>query len=351
MSLSSPFIHQSKTTAQVMALVCLALLPAIAVQFYYFGAFILINLTICSLSALLFESLIMYLRKRPILGTISDNSALLTGLLLGLALPPLLPFWMSILAVLFAIVFAKHLYGGLGYNPFNPAMIGYVVLLISFPAEMSAWLPSNEIATKVPGFTEAVQLIFTGSNNQQNTVIDYRLLADGFTMATPIDQLRAGLHQAKLISEISNDSHFTAGLVYWQWLNIAFLTGGVFLLFSKIVRWQIPFSFLFGILITSGLLYLYDDQAYASPLFHLLTGATMMGAFFIATDPVTASTTPKGRIIYGLSIGFLIVIIRVFGGYPDAVAFAVLLLNIAVPTIDHYTKPVIYGHNKGDIDE
>ena len=162
-------------------------------------------------------------------------------------------------------------------------------------------------------------------------------------MATPLDYVKTEHTLGKMSSEIFSQSIFQSNLASWQWINLGFLFGGLFLLFINVIRWYIPAAVLIGIVITSSILHGFDTDIYSSSIFHLTTGATMLGAFFIATDPVSASTTPKGRIIYGLTIGFLIVIIRTFGGYPEAVAFSVLLLNLAAPTIDHYTKPKVYG--------
>jgi len=327
-----------------MLYVIFALIPGAVIQINFFGFGVLINLVLCSLFAISAEAFILSLRKRAILTTLKDNSALLTGLLLGLALPPTLPIWMSFIGVWFAIIFAKQLYGGLGLNPFNPAMVGYVLLLISFPVEMTAWLPSSELNISTPSFVDSIELILFSKTNSELTVTDFRTLADGYTMATPLDYVKTEHTLGKMSSEIFNQSIFLSNLTSWQWVNAGFLSGGLFLLLKKIIRWHIPVSVLAGLLITSGILYGFDKDLYSTPLFHLTTGATMLGTFFIATDPVSASTTPKGRVIYGLAIGFLIIIIRTFGGYPEAVAFSVLLLNLAAPTLDHYTKPKVYGH-------
>lgn len=346
MNISSPFFHKALTTNKVMSFVCLALLPGIFIQTYFFGFGILINLLLSATTALISEALILKLRNRNIKKTLSDNSALLTGLLLGVAIPPTLPFWMTIVGVSFAIIFAKQLYGGLGYNPFNPAMVGYVLLLISFPLEMTTWLPTKDITINSPNFLESVQLIFLSKTTAGLNVDNFREIVDGFTMATPLDHIKTEIARGNMISEITNNSHFSANTMTWFWVNVGFLLGGIILLISKIIRWHIPISFILGISVTSFLLHSYDSEIYPSVSFHLFSGATMLGAFFIATDPVSASTTLKGRMIYGLLIGFLIVVIRTFGGYPDAIAFAVLLLNLAVPTLDHYTKPIVYGHKK-----
>lgn len=341
-----PYRHRTKTTEQVMLWVSLALLPGIAAEVFILGWGVLINIIICVVYAVTTEAFVLKLRDKSIKKTLSDNSALLTGILLALALPPMLPWWMSFIGVFFAIVVAKQLYGGLGFNPFNPAMVGYVLLLISFPVEMTAWLPNSEVAVSTPSLSQSLQLTFFFETNDGLTLQSFRQLADGYTMATPLDETKTAFSLGKMSSEIMSQPMFFHNLTGWIWINTAFLVGGIFLIVNRLIPWQIPVSLLVGVLIMGMLFYVIDDQLYSPPWLNFVSGGIMLGAFFIATDPVTASTTPKGKIIYGTAIGFIIVIIRTLGGYPDAIAFAVLLLNIAVPTIDHYTKPRVYGHPK-----
>jgi electron transport complex protein RnfD len=224
------------------------------------------------------------------------------------------------------------LYGGLGYNPFNPAMVGYVILLISFPIQMTAWAPPRGLG-ELPGFMEALQACFTPA------------AYDGTTMATPLDLLKQ--NNSLLIKDLWNQyPQFGrwSGLG-WEWANIAFLAGGVWLLYQRIFTWHAPVA----MLVTLGLLaaIFYDGGSSASggsPLFHLLGGATMFGAFFIVTDPVSSAVSLRGRLIFGALIGVLIYTIRIKGNYPDSVAFAVLIMNFAAPFIDYYTQPRTYGH-------
>ncbi|PCI73570.1 MAG: electron transport complex subunit RsxD [Gammaproteobacteria bacterium] len=330
-----------------MILVCAGLIPGAITQFYFFGWGILINLILCSSFAISAEALVLKIRSRSILATLKDNSALLTGLLLGLAIPPLLPWWMSFIGVYFAIIFAKHLYGGLGYNPFNPAMIGYVLLLISFPLAMTNWLPTQELLILKPNLIQSIELTFLGVTNELNNIALIRTMADGFTMATPLDHIRTSLSQGFMLSEIlepsEQNSSFSINSLSWIWVNVAYLVGGIYLLFLKIIRWHIPVSIIASMIIVSTILSIIDDQIYLSASDHLFYGASMIGVFFIATDPVSASTTQKGRLIFGALIGFTLIMIRTFGSYPDAFAFAVILLNIASPTIDHYFRPKVYG--------
>lgn len=347
---SSPHQRVRRDTGQVMRIVIYAMIPGMLAQTFFFGWGMLIQAIIAVFSAVLFEGVILYLRKRPIERTLTDYSAVLTGLLIAISIPPTLPWWMTVIGVFFAIGVAKQVYGGLGFNIFNPAMIAYVVLLISFPAAMSLWLPATTQAGITPSFLDSVSLIFTGFTTSGYDVTQLRTIADGVTMATPLDTLKTDLTQGLTYSEslskaTFNGSFFDAAGAGWGWVSLAYLLGGLALVKTRVISWHIPGSMIVSVFICAAVLHLANGDVYASPLFHLLNGAVIVGAFFIATDPVSASTTPKGRIIFGAAIGFWIVIIRVFGGYPDAVAFAVIIMNMAVPLIDYYTRPRVYGKN------
>lgn len=343
---SSPHTHSQQSTSHIMLLVMLACIPGMAAQLYFFGYGSLIQVALAMVVALLAEGVTLSLRQQPVALRLRDNSALLTALLLGISLPPLAPWWMIVLGTLFAIVIAKQLYGGLGQNPFNPAMIGYVVLLISFPVQMTSWLPPQELQTGSIGFHDALLTIFTGHSSQGETLHQLQLGADGISQATPLDSFKTGLKSGQSVSQIMQQPIFAATLagVGWQWVNLGFLAGGLLLLWRKVIHWHIPLSLLLSLTLCATLGWLLAPDSLAAPQLHLLSGATMLGAFFIATDPVTASTTAKGRLLFGALIGLLIWLIRSYGGYPDGVAFAVLLANITVPLIDHYTQPRAYGH-------
>lgn len=225
-------------------------------------------------------------------------------------------------------------------------MIGYVVLLISFPVQMTSWLPPFEIAKTVPGLMDAVQIIFTGHAATGHTMDSLRMGIDGISQATPLDTFKTSLHAGHPVDEILKSAIYSGVLAGagWQWVNLGYLLGGIFLLWQKTIRWHIPVAFLVSLTVCSTLGWIFSPQSLASPQLHLLSGATMLGAFFILTDPVTASTTNKGRLIFGALAGLLVWLIRSFGGYPDGVAFAVLLANITVPLIDYFTRPRVYGH-------
>lgn len=309
-------------TGYIMRQVIFALLLGVLASLYFFGWTGLIQIILGALSALLFEALFLKLRKRPIWPSISDGSAILTGILLAISIPTIAPWWIVVLGVGFAIVFGKQLYGGLGNNPFNPAMLGYAFLLISYPLQMVTWQS-----------TETLSL-----SQSLNVIFNYTTF-DGISSATILDSVKTqiSLGQDANAIDLSHSAQW--------WINIGFLLGGLYLLFKRIIFWHIPLSFLIGVVAMSSILYVIDNTQYTSPIFHLTTGATMLGAFFIATDPVSSSTTPKGRLLYGFLIGLLIVLIRTFGSYPDGVAFAVLLINIAVPLIDYYTQPKVFGRS------
>jgi len=339
---TSPHIIQDTSVSQVMRRVLYALVPGIAALIGFFGWGILINLLIATVAALLAETVMLAVRGRPLALHLRDFSAVVTAWLLAVALPPLAPWWLTVLGVLAAIVVAKHLYGGLGYNPFNPAMVGYVVLLVSFPREMSAWLiPQGLGQPHALTFLETLRAIFSSEWPARFTL-------DALTGATPLDALRTQIGLGLTVAEVRNSPVF--GIVAgqgWEWAALGFLAGGLWLVYTRTADWRIPVGMLGGLAVIATVFYLVDPQRYAPPWFHLWSGAVIFGAFFIATDPVTASTTPRGRLIYGVGIGVLTYIIRGFGGYPDGVAFAVLLMNITAPTIDLYTQPRVFGARRG----
>jgi len=343
---SSPHGHSQQTTANLMRLVMLAMLPGILTQWFLFGWGTPIQIGLAAATALASEALILWLRGRPVVDNLFDSSALLTGLLLAVALPPLAPWWLVIVGTAFAIIIAKQLYGGLGDNPFNPAMVGYVLLLVSFPGHMTGWQPPVSLSQFDVGLNDALSAVFSGFTLEGYSVHQLKLAADGVTMATPLDSIKTALGQDKTLHEALAQPIFDAHAgIGWQWVNLAYLLGGLFLLATRNIAWQIPLAILASLGGCALIAWSINPDIYLSPLLQLASGATMLGAFFIATDPVTAATTPRGRLLYGALIGVLIFVIRTFGGYPDGVAFAVLLTNIAVPMIDSFTRPRVYGEN------
>jgi Na+-translocating ferredoxin:NAD+ oxidoreductase subunit D len=329
-TVTSPHTTQSGNRAGAfMRQVIYATLPGLAVMTWLFGWGTLLNLAVAIPVALAAEAAVLKARGYNIRFALNDWSAVLTAVLLALAIPPTAPWWLIVIGVLAAIVLAKQLYGGLGMNPFNPAMVGYVVLLISFPLEMTRWIAPHE----APSLFDSLRMTLASVN------------VDAFTGATPLDSFRTWAGNAEQLAAEPILHGQLAGLG-WDWVNLAFLLGGLYLLARKIITWHIPVSVLGAMALIALPFWWYDDVRYASPLFHLFSGAAMFGAFFIATDPVSGATSRYGRLIYGALIGILIWVIRSHGGYPDAIAFAVLLMNLAAPTIDYYTQPRTYGHHK-----
>lgn len=336
---SSPHEHQGVATSQVMQQVLLACVPGTAALLAFFGWGTVLNLLwLCAL-ALGMEAAVLTLRKRPVLFHLNDCTALVTAVLLALALPPTAPWWLGMTGVFFAIVVAKQLYGGMGYNPFNPAMVGYVVLLIAFPVQMTRWLLPDGVGESLPTLADSLQMFLGGEPDAG---------IDAFTGATALDsfrQDRAGFTLAEFAAASPVIGRF--GGTGWEWINLGFLFGGLYLLYKKIIGWHIPAGMLGALAIWAVVFYAGGgSDSGGSPLFHLFSGAAMLGAFFIATDPVTAPTTLRGRLYYGALIGTLVYMIRTFGNYPDAVAFAVLLGNFTAPLIDATTQPRTRGHKR-----
>jgi len=302
-----------------MRQVIYALVLGVVAAYYFFGWGVVVQIVLAVVTAIAVESAFLSIRKHPIKPAISDGSAALSAILLAISIPSIAPWWVVVIGTAFAIIFGKQLYGGLGNNPFNPAMLGYAFLLISYPLQMTTW------AGEFIGLSQAIDVIFNLSS------------VDALSGATQLDDVKTQLALGKMVSELDVYS------ISQAWINLGFLLGGLYLLFRRVITWHIPAAFITGVVIVSSMLFLINDQIYLPVQNHLMLGATMLGAFFIATDPISGSTTPKGRLIYGFLIGVLVVVIRVFGGYPDGVAFAVLLMNITVPLIDYYTQPKVFG--------
>ena len=322
----SPHVHANNSVKKIMYLVILALIPELIVSLVYFGLGALIVTLTAILSAVFFEWFIQkfMMKTKP---TISDGSAIITGLLLAFNVPSNLPLWIVIIGSLVAIGIGKMTFGGLGNNIFNPALVGRVFLLISFPVQMTSWpTPGGQ---NITAYTDAV------------------------TGATPLGIIKEGVKNGESLSQLMNKIPD-----YWNMLlghmggslgeisAIALLLGGAFLIWKKIINWQIPTAILTTVIIFTGILHMADPEKYADPLFHLLTGGLMLGSLFMATDMVTSPMTPKGMVYYGIGIGFLVVVIRVWGAYPEGMSFAILIMNAFVPLINMYSKPKLYGEVK-----
>ncbi|MCD1606833.1 RnfABCDGE type electron transport complex subunit D [Stutzerimonas kunmingensis] len=330
--ITSPHAKGPSRTQRVMLLVLAATLPGVIVLTWLYGAGTLINMAWACAAALGFEAAILKLRQRPVGFFLCDGSVLVTAVLLALALPPYSPWWLTLIATGCAVVFGKQLYGGLGQNPFNPAMIGYVVVLISFPVEMTTWPVPHSVGL--------------GAGLQH--ILGIASLPDGWTQATALDVLK--VNKSLTIDELwTNPAFGHFGGIGSEVVNLAFLAGGLFLLHKRLFSWHAPVGMLAALVVMSLVFWNGSgSDSNGSPLFHLLSGATMLGAFFIVTDPVSSATSPLGRLIFGVGVGILVYVIRAWGGYPDGVAFGVLLMNLAAPTIDYYTRPRTYGHRKAE---
>ena len=325
----------------IMRRVLYALVPAAACYVWFFGFGLVINLLVCAAASVLAETAMLRIRGRPIQPALGDGSAIVTAALLAFSMPPLVPWWVPAAGGVSAIVLAKQLYGGLGKNLFNPAMVGYAILLLSFPVEMTQWVPPRMGDIDYVHLEPLAHLVyaFTGT-------LPPELGLDAMTRATPLDLVKEGLRSGQTFAEIRANSLFgDFGGRGWEWVGNFLILGGLYLLSAGIIRWHIPVAMLAGLVIPSGLLFALDPAGYAGPGFHLFSGAALLGAFFIATDPVSAAATIRGRLIYGFSIGLLTFAIRTWGGYPDGVAFAVLIMNAAVPLIDRYSRPRVFGHD------
>jgi len=340
---TSPHIHADISIRKMMSRVLIALVPAVITYTWFFGWGLLINMGIGIATALVCEFLMLKARKRPVHQFITDGSVLVTAALLAFCIPPLAPWWLMVIGVSFSVIVAKHLYGGLGYNPFNPAMVGYVMLLISFPKDMTVWLPPFILSELNFSFLDTLSAIFMGAFPLGFTL-------DALTAVTFLDLIKTQLNIDVTVAETKNTHAIFGdfGGIGWEWIGNWIFLGGVWLIYKKVISWHIPVAVLGSMFTIALIFYLKDPDHYASPMFHVFSGAAMLGAFFIATDPVSAATTTMGRVIYGIGIGILTYVIRVWGGYPDGIAFAVLLMNLAAPTIDYYTQPRVYGHKRNE---
>ena len=341
--ISSPHALGSNRTRSIMLQVLLATLPGVLLLTWFFGWGTLINILLAGSFAIAIEAAILRLRQRPVAFYLNDGSALVTAWLLALALPPYAPWWLVLVASGFAMVFGKHLYGGLGQNPFNPAMLGYAMVLVSFPVEMTSWPVWRGIEQLQPALTPTLGLI----DGLQRVFAPASLPTDGWTSATALDLLKN--NSALTLDELRAAQPAFGSMAgrAWEWISLAWLAGGLFLLYRRVYSWHAPVGMLAALALMSLLFWNGSGSASnGSPLFHLLGGATMLGAFFIVTDPVSGATSARGRLVFGAGVGILVYVIRVWGNYPDAVAFAVLLMNLCAPTIDYYTTPRTYGHSK-----
>jgi len=335
---ATPHRPSPRNVSSVMGHVLLALVPAIGLHHWLFGPGILIQILLAVGFALGLEALMLALRKRPILTSLGDCSAAVAGVLFALCIPPLAPWWVALVGMGFAIVVAKQLYGGLGFNLFNPAMVGFAAVIIAFPKALTEWIAPRSLTGTVPDWSTTLAAIFAGKVPTQPSW-------DALSQATPLDQLRTGLINNQTLGEIQSDPAFGLfGAAGWEWIALAYLLGGLYLMHKKIITWHVPVGVLGATIVFSLFGWLIDADLYRSPLQQLTAGSLVMCAFFIATDPVSGSSTPMGKIVFSIGIVAITLAIRAWGGYPDGVAFGVLLMNMLVPLIDRFTTPRIFGH-------
>ncbi|MFC3608338.1 RnfABCDGE type electron transport complex subunit D [Stutzerimonas tarimensis] len=336
---AGPFAHDRSSVDRIMLHVCLALTPATLWGLYLFG-WPAINLWLVTcLSALATEAVCLRLLGQP-MRRLLDGTALLTGWLLALSLPPWAPWWIAVGGSVFAIGVGKHLYGGVGQNIFNPAMLARVALLIAFPLQMTTWaLPAPLGSDGAPGFLEGLRITFAGAE-----------LADGMTGATALGHLQTELTLERVVPEILADGFSllqallgsTAGSL-GETSGLLILLGGLWLLVLRIIHWEIPVSMLLSTVVLSAIAHQVNPDRYPGGMFHLISGGLLLGALFIATDPVTSPISRAGRLIFGIGCGTVVFVIRSWGAFPEAVAFAVLFMNAFTPLIDRYCRPRVYG--------
>lgn len=339
---SSPHAHGARPVGRVMLLVMLALTPATLAGFWQFGWPAVTLWCVTLLSAILAEAFAARMVDRSPMVMVADGSAILTGWLLALSLPPWAPWWVGALGSFFAVLVCKHAFGGLGQNLFNPAMGARVMLLISFPVEMTRWI-EPQAGALFTGFDPLAGLAMTFGSQTP----------DAMTSASLLGHVKSEASRGIALSQSMTGHWDPMGFGLGQRAGslgetsaLLIAAGGVFLILQRIIGVRIPLAFLLGVALPAALAHLLAPDHYLPPLAHLLTGGVMLGAFFIATDYVTSPSTPLGQWIFGLGCGLLTWVIRTWGAYPEGVAFAVLLMNAAVPLIDRATRPRIFGRKR-----
>jgi electron transport complex protein RnfD len=319
-----------------MLKVAAALVPGTLAHVWFFGPGVLVQIALAVAFALAIEAAMLRVRGQPVRLFLTDGSALVTAWLFALCIPPLAPWWIAAVAMLAAIALAKHLYGGLGHNLFNPAMVGYAVVLVCFPRELSQWLVPGDLAPASIGIGDAVAAIFAGLAPGGDW--------DAVTRATPLDLVRQLAAGGQTLAEIRDDPVFgDFGGRGWEWIANFYIVGGIALCLLRVADWRTPVAVLGTTIALTLPFWLADPDLHPLPLQHMFSGALVLAAFFIATDPVSGCTTPRGRWIFGAGVAILTLAIRRWGGYPDGVAFAILLMNAAAPLIDRLTPPRIFG--------
>ena len=338
---ASPYAHDRSSVERIMLQVCLALTPATLYGVYLFGWPALFTFVSICLAAIATEAICLWLQGQP-LRRLKDASALLTGWLLAMSMPPWSPWWLCLGGAFFAIAIGKHLYGGVGQNVFNPAMLARVALLISFPVHMTTWVQVMPLGSEsAPGLMQSLA-IFLG----QETI------PDAYTGATLLGATKAAANGGASIAERVAENYSLAQSFMGSTMGslgetseLLILLGGLWLLRARIISWHIPLSLLFSTLMLAAIFRTVDDALYLDPWSHLTSGGIMLGAFFIATDYVTSPSTNAGKLIFGAGCGAVLYVIRAWGGFPEAMGFAVLFMNALTPLIDRGVKPRAYGRD------
>ncbi|MCR4299020.1 MAG: RnfABCDGE type electron transport complex subunit D [Gallionella sp.] len=339
---SGPFTRASNSVQKTMVTVLLALVPATAFNFYLFGwpAIFLFTVTVGSCVAI--EAGCMALAGKPAKAALNDYSAVLTGWLLAMSLPPWAPWWIGLLGAIFAIALAKYAFGGLGQNVFNPAMVGRTVMLISFPVVMTVWVaPHPLFSAGAPGLSDAINITFGGHMPDAMSAAS----ALGYVKTELSRGIPATQSMAKVPDLMDMALGYRAGSMGETSL-LLILAGGLFMMAKRIISWHIPVSMMGSLFLIASLFHAIDPASFTSGIFHLISGATFLGAFFIATDYVTSPVYKPGQLVFGTGVGLLTWSIRNFAGYPEGMAFAVLLMNSLTPIIDQYTRPRAFGRNR-----
>jgi electron transport complex protein RnfD len=343
---SGPFGHAPSSVSKTMITVLVALLPATLFNVWLFGWPALFMFLITVGACLGFEAICLAWQNRPVKATLFDGSAALTGWLLAMSLPPWTPWWIGVLGALLAIVLAKHIYGGLGQNVFNPAMVGRVGLLVSFPVQMTAFVPPKPLFSEgAPGFIDSLGMVFGGFKNM-DTISAASALGHVKTELTKGVPVTESLPQVFDLTSMITGMHIGS---FGETSAILILLGGLFLMVRGVISWHTPVGLMGTLFVCASIANFFAPERFPGGVFHLFAGATFLGAFFIATDYVTSPVSKMGQLAYGMGCGFLIWIIRSFAGYPEGVAFAVLLMNALTPVIDHHIRPRAFGRtSKGE---
>lgn len=338
---SAPHTHSMFTVSRTMVAVMVCMAPATGFGLVQFGWPALFLFLVTVMAAVLFEALCVAVAGLPVWRSVSDGSAILTGWLVAMTLPPWAPWWIGLVGAGLAIVLGKHVFGGLGQNLFNPAMVARAILLIALPVHMTQW-PTPMGLEAGPGLVESLEITF----GRGVTEID--ALSGASTLAVVQSGLDAGRPISLILADVDLAAQFYGRVSgsLGETSAMLLLGGGLCLVLLRIITPVIPIAVLGSLFFLSGMAWLLDPESFAPPLFHLVSGSVMMCAFFIATDYVTSPVTGMGKAIYGIGIGTLIFVIRTFGSFPEGVAFAVLLMNACTPLIDIYVRPRVFGRTR-----